>query len=90
MVWECKDAWERGFLHAQEYALKKGDLEVPNAHVCADGYRLGKWISNQRCAYMGIATKRLTEKSGNKRKVEGKRYPGRIVALPHPVQGYWL
>ena len=62
MVWECKDAWERGFLHAQEYALKKGDLEVPNAHVCADGYRLGKWISNQRCAYMGIATKRLTEK----------------------------
>ena len=62
MVWEGKDAWERGFLHAQEYALKKGDLEVPNAHVCADGYRLGKWISNQRCAYMGIATKRLTEK----------------------------
>ena len=62
MVWECKDAWERGFLHAQEYALKKGDLEVPNAHVCADGYRLGKWISNQRCAYMGTATKRLTEK----------------------------
>ena len=38
MVWECKDAWERGFLHAQEYALKKGDLEVPNAHVCADGF----------------------------------------------------
>ena len=36
--------------------------QYPCTGVCADGYRLGKWISNQRCAYMGIATKRLTEK----------------------------
>ncbi len=62
MVWEKEDAWEQGFLHAQEYFRTNGNLDVPNNYICGDGYRLGKWISNQRYAYMGIATKRLTEK----------------------------
>ncbi len=61
MVWESANAWETGFAHAQEYAQQTGDLEVPNAYVCADGYRLGKWISNQRCAYSGIMKKGLRE-----------------------------
>ncbi len=60
MVWEAKDAWEQGIVHAKEYREENGDLEVPNAYTSPDGYRLGKWISNQRCAYAGIAKKPLT------------------------------
>ncbi len=59
MVWEVQDAWEVGFMYAKEYVRQTGNLEVPNAYVCADGYRLGKWISNQRCAYGGCAGKKL-------------------------------
>ena len=61
MVWESPDAWEVGFTHAEEYVQQTGNLEVPNAYVCADGYRLGKWISNQRCAYGGVTKKGLGE-----------------------------
>ncbi len=57
MVWEFSDAWENGYAHAEEYFKQMGDLKVPNAYVCPDGYRLGKWISNQRCAYRGIMKK---------------------------------
>lgn len=60
MVWEFSDAWENGYAHAEEYFKQMGDLKVPNAYVCPDGYRLGKWISNQRCAYRGIMKKGLT------------------------------
>ena len=60
MVWESPDAWEIGFIHAEEYFFQKGDLEVPNAYLCTDGYRLGKWISNQRYAYRGCAKKGLS------------------------------
>ncbi len=59
MVWEFPDAWEVGLAHAKEYARQMGNLEVPNAYVCADGYRLGKWISNQRFVYGGCAGKGL-------------------------------
>ncbi|MDE7209857.1 MAG: helicase associated domain-containing protein, partial [Lachnospiraceae bacterium] len=59
MVWEFPDAWEVGFAHAEEYAHRMGNLEVPNAYICADGYRLGKWISNQRCMYGGCVGKGL-------------------------------
>lgn len=61
MVWESSDAWEVGFAHAKEYVRQMGNLEVPNVYVCADGYRLGKWISNQRYAYGGYAGKKLEQ-----------------------------
>lgn len=51
MIWESGDPWEQGFSHAMEYFRENGDLEVPNQYSCADGYRLGKWISNQRFLY---------------------------------------
>ncbi len=60
MVWELPDAWGQGFSHAEEYFRENGHLAVPNNFVCADGYRLGKWISNQRCAYGGGLYKGLT------------------------------
>lgn len=61
MVWESPDAWEIGFAHAEDYFRQIGDLAVPNAYLCEDGYRLGKWISNQRCAYSGIAKRVLSQ-----------------------------
>ena len=60
MVWEFDDPWETGYKHAKEYFKEYGNLEVPYAYSCKDNYRLGKWISNQRCAYKGNARKGLT------------------------------
>lgn len=51
MIWESNDPWEQGFSHAIEYFRENGDLNVPNQYSCVDGYRLGKWISNQRFLY---------------------------------------
>ncbi len=51
MVWKPDIPWETGISHAEEYFRENGHLAVPNHYVCADGYRLGKWISNQRQAY---------------------------------------
>ena len=48
MVWEFDDPWQIGYQHAKEYYEKYGNLAVPNSYLCIDGYRLGKWISNQR------------------------------------------
>ncbi len=63
MVWEFDDPWENGFRHAEEYFRENSNLAVPNQYVCMDGYRLGKWISNQRCSYgsSGTVNKRLTK-----------------------------
>ena len=61
MVWEAADSWEQGLAHAKKYFLANGHLLVPYHYVCADGYRLGKWISNQRLAYGGAAKKGLGE-----------------------------
>lgn len=48
MGWELPDTWEVGFIHAKEYAEQNGDLLVHISCVCADGYKLGNWIANQR------------------------------------------
>ncbi|MDE7325568.1 MAG: Helicase associated domain protein, partial [Lachnospiraceae bacterium] len=60
MVWEFGDPWQNGFRHAQEYFCENGNLAVPNQYICKDGYRLGKWISNQRCAYGGRTKRGLS------------------------------
>lgn len=48
MAWEAVDAWEVGYAHAKDYAASHGDLIVPIKYVCADGYKLGNWVANQR------------------------------------------
>ena len=48
MEWELNDSWEIGFAHAKQYFEDNKALSVPTSYVCADGYRLGGWISNQR------------------------------------------
>ena len=66
MVWELPDAFEQGFAHAEEYFRENGHLAVPNHYVCTDGYRLGKWISNQRCAYGSVLHKGLTKEQAGR------------------------
>ncbi|MDE7209958.1 MAG: Helicase associated domain protein [Lachnospiraceae bacterium] len=61
MAWEMDSPWENGLRHAKAYFRQYGNLAVPNQYVCADGYRLGRWISNQRCAHAGVLGKGLGE-----------------------------
>lgn len=49
MVWSFDDAWEAGYLHAEEYYAEHHDLCVPTGYRCSDKYPLGIWIANQRC-----------------------------------------
>lgn len=51
MQWAVDDPWEIGFGHAEEYFRIHQELSSAGQYVCADGYRLGKWISNQREKY---------------------------------------
>ncbi len=53
MVWEnrLETAWERHFKQAEAYYQEHGDLLVPVKYVTADGFKLGKWISNLRDQY---------------------------------------
>ena len=59
MIWEIENPWEIGYQHAKQYFSKFENLSVPYTYFCEDGYRLGKWISNQRCAYHNLEGKRL-------------------------------
>ena len=42
------DPWEHGYEHARRYYLEHGRLDIPNTYACEDGYKLGKWLANQR------------------------------------------
>ena len=45
------EAWQNGLDHAKEYYAEHGNLNVPGQYECADGYKLGVWIANQRSKY---------------------------------------
>lgn len=74
MVWESPDAWEIGFAHAEDYFREMGNLAVPNAYLCEDGYRLGKWISNQRYAYGGVAKRGLSQRQRERLEAIGMQW----------------
>ncbi len=61
MVWEPETAWSAGLQYAQSYYQEQGHLAVPYNYISKDGYRLGKWISNQRQAYHRKNGKKLNE-----------------------------
>jgi len=63
MQWATDDPWEIGFSHAQEYFRGHQELLSAGQYVCEDGYRLGKWLSNQRAKYAkGLLTKEQTHR----------------------------
>ncbi|MFE2528756.1 Helicase associated domain protein [Streptomyces sp. NPDC059382] len=48
LVRQSTSPWWEGVGAAHSYREKHGDLDVPSAHVTADGHRLGQWIINAR------------------------------------------
>jgi superfamily II DNA or RNA helicase len=40
--------WEEGFEHLQAYVKEYGHARVPHQYKSPDGYKLGKWVDNQR------------------------------------------
>ena len=57
IVWEAhRDAeWEKYYSAAEEYYLRKEDLNVPFRYVTASGIRLGAWVHRQRLVRRGTA-----------------------------------
>ena len=62
------DNWQKKYNLAESYYKHHGNLEIPDKFKTTNGYeydeegvKLGKWISNQRQAYKGQGTCKLTE-----------------------------
>ena len=48
-IWDKNQVfWEAGFDHAMAYRKEHGSLMIPPKYVCADGFKLGGWIVNQK------------------------------------------
>ena len=63
MAWGSRyeQLWEEGYRHAEEYYRANGNLRVPAAYRCEDGYALGRWIVRQRAAADPARRRRLEE-----------------------------
>mmetsp|Transcript_42311 Transcript_42311/g.75811 ORF Transcript_42311/g.75811 Transcript_42311/m.75811 type:complete len:394 (-) Transcript_42311:114-1295(-) len=46
-------AWEDAYLHLEACKQELGDCNVPPRYVSPDGFRLGRWVQNQRDKYRG-------------------------------------
>ena len=54
MVWEPYEAaWEEGLRQLAVYQEERGDCLVPGRYETQGGFKLGKWVSNQRQKYQG-------------------------------------
>lgn len=53
MIWGNRNdlQWEKGYEHAAEYVRQNRRLPASASFVCADGYKLGGWVSDQREKY---------------------------------------
>lgn len=52
MIWDVIDElWQSAFEHARKFHAEHGHLDIPQATLADDGYRLGVWIGWQRRAY---------------------------------------
>ena len=50
-VWDLgPQPWEESFQSLRAYKAEHGNMLVPNAYKTADGFRLGRWVNNQRVA----------------------------------------
>ena len=53
MIWGNRNdlQWEKGYAHAAEYVRQHRRLPGSPSFVCADGYKLGGWVADQREKY---------------------------------------
>ena len=53
MIWGNRNdlQWEKGYAHAAEYVRQNRRLPGSPSYVCADGYKLGGWVADQREKY---------------------------------------
>ena len=58
IVWDNEPPWEIGFRHAKEYYVSYGNLFAESKYICADGYKLGNWLTNQRSLYRSNGNQR--------------------------------
>jgi hypothetical protein len=78
--------WEEGFEHLQAYVKEYGHARVPHQYKSRDGYKLGKWLDNQRHRPNSVPPDRKArldalgvEWGGNRKELEtppvGKAFP---------------
>ena len=53
MIWGNRNdlLWEKGYEHAAEYVRENRRFPGSTSYVCADGYKLGGWVADQREKY---------------------------------------
>ncbi len=53
IIWETaqESAWNKGFVHLEEFIQKNGADALTVTSVCEDGYKLGAWYSNCKKKY---------------------------------------
>lgn len=54
-------SWEDGCKHAAEYIMSTGNYDVPFEYCCADGFRLGVWVSYARNCLRNPGQRKLTD-----------------------------
>lgn len=67
IVWNNEPPWEIGFRHAKEYFDSYGNLLAESKYICADGYKLGNWLTNQRSLYRSNDSQRKLSEDKIKR-----------------------
>lgn len=54
--------WKEGYSYAEQYFEENGHLFVPKKYVAPDGFKLGKWIWEQRDRYLGLSSHGISDK----------------------------
>jgi len=46
-----KHVWKEGYEHLVKFIEQEGHTEVPSKYITKDGFKLGNWVSTQRCMF---------------------------------------